>query len=222
MLSHDRVWAAIDTLAKINGMSPSGLARRAGLDPTTFNRSKRIASDGRPRWPSTESISKVLDATGTAIGDFVMLLSPDTAGTRFTGPSFGEALLQVSERPAGFSEDVTAANGADASVTGASVTGDELPFPGAQTADVFALEVSGNSMLPHYRDGDTILVSRTSPVRRGDRVVVRTHDGEITPWVLKQRTTKMVELSPIGHERTKREVPATEIDWILRITWASQ
>ena len=221
MLSHDRVWAAIDTLAKINGMSPSGLARRAGLDPTTFNRSKRIASDGRPRWPSTESISKVLDATGTAIGDFVMLLSPDPAGARCSGPSFGEAPLQMRNRSTGFCEDV-AGGGGSVPPAAPVAAGDRGPFSGTETADAFALEVSGNSMLPHYRDGDTIIVSRSSPVRRGDRVVVRTHDGEITPWVLTHRTTKMVELSPIGHERTKREMPTTEIDWILRITWASQ
>ena len=64
MLSHSRIWAAIDPLAARHGMTPSGLARRAGLDATTFNRSKRVTGDGRQRWPSTESIAKILDATG--------------------------------------------------------------------------------------------------------------------------------------------------------------
>ena len=53
MLSHDKIWAAIDRLAERHQLTPSGLARRAGLDPTSFNKSKRIASDGRMRWPST-------------------------------------------------------------------------------------------------------------------------------------------------------------------------
>jgi hypothetical protein len=54
MLTHGQVWAALDRLAERAGLSPSGLARRPGLDPTTFNKSKRITPDGRERWPSTE------------------------------------------------------------------------------------------------------------------------------------------------------------------------
>lgn len=216
MLSHERVWAAIDTLARINGLSSSGLARRAGLDPTTFNRSKRVAGDGRLRWPSTESISKVLEATGTAIGDFVMLMAPRAGNVALPGPDIASPLLQV---PAGngvlsgFAEDAAGAP------TGAW---DDAPLPGSGDRGVFALEVAGNSMLPHYRDGDTIIVSPKSPIRRGDRVVVRTVDGEIAPWVLHRRTARTVELRAIGFERANRTVPMTEIDWISRITWASQ
>ncbi|MEI2384226.1 helix-turn-helix transcriptional regulator [Breoghania sp. JC706] len=213
MLSHDRVWAAIDTLAKINGMSPSGLARRAGLDPTTFNRSKRVAGDGRPRWPSTESISKVLEATGTAIGDFVMLMTTPQAGSDALTPTAdARPLLQVRGADQGFAEDSQRPGGG----------WDETPFPGLRGEDVFALEVSGNSMLPHYRDGDTIIVSPNSPIRRGDRVVVRTRTGEVAPWVLHRRTARTVELDPIGHERTKQTLAIEEIEWISRITWASQ
>lgn len=70
MLSHERIWSLIDALAARNGLSVSGLAKRAGLDPTTFNKSKRIANDGRLRWPSTESLAKILDATKTDVVDF--------------------------------------------------------------------------------------------------------------------------------------------------------
>src|SRR3546814_18084388 len=78
MLKHGDIWRAIDRLAKLRGLSASGLARRAGLDPTTFNPSKRITPQGKLRWPSTESISKVLDATRATMGEFVGLL--DDAG----------------------------------------------------------------------------------------------------------------------------------------------
>src|SRR3546814_19065992 len=71
LLRHQDIWRAIDRLARESGMSPSGLARRAGLDPTTFNKSKRIARDGKPRWPTTESISKITAATRTKMGHFV-------------------------------------------------------------------------------------------------------------------------------------------------------
>jgi phage repressor protein C with HTH and peptisase S24 domain len=74
MLTHGQVWGALDRLAERAGMSPSGLARRAGLDPTTFNKSKRITPDGRERWPSTESLAKALAATGSSIDNFVQLI----------------------------------------------------------------------------------------------------------------------------------------------------
>ncbi len=61
-------------------LSPSGLAKKSGLDPTTFNKSKRITPDGRPRWPSTESVAKALDATNTDIDDFVRLIGKPPAG----------------------------------------------------------------------------------------------------------------------------------------------
>ena len=64
MFSHAQVWSAIDALAQQNEISVSRLARIAGLDPTTFNKSKRTAQDGRLRWPSTESLSKIMAATG--------------------------------------------------------------------------------------------------------------------------------------------------------------
>jgi phage repressor protein C with HTH and peptisase S24 domain len=71
MLTHGKIWTAIDALARRYGLSPSALAKRAGLDPTAFNRSKRVTPEGRPRWLSTETLSKVLDATGASVEDFV-------------------------------------------------------------------------------------------------------------------------------------------------------
>lgn len=97
MLSHNRIWEVIDALAARNGLTPSALARKAGLDATAFNRSKRVAADGRPRWPSTESLAKVLEATGTDFAAFAGLVLglPDDAGTGLKGAA----------PPDGFSED---------------------------------------------------------------------------------------------------------------------
>ena len=74
-LTHDRIWSAIDALAHRYGLSASGLAKQSGLDPTAFNKSKRSTGDGRPRWPTTESIAKVLEATGATLEDFTTLAS---------------------------------------------------------------------------------------------------------------------------------------------------
>src|SRR5580693_6146359 len=152
MLTHTQVWSAIDRLAARAGLSASGLARRAGLDPTTFNKSKRITAAGRARWPSTESISKALAATGTSIEVFVGLIQGGGAGT----PVRGVPLLGFAEAGAGGFP--------------AGAGWDEIAFPAVDDTHAYALEVSGQSMEPAYRDGDVILVSPAAPIRRGDRV----------------------------------------------------
>ena len=73
-LTHEQIWSALDRLAARAQLSPSGLARRAGLDPTTFNKSKRVTPDGRERWPSTESVAKALAAADASIDAFVALI----------------------------------------------------------------------------------------------------------------------------------------------------
>ena len=95
MLSHAQIWAALDRLAARAGLSPSGLAKKAGLDPTTFNKSKRITPDGRARWPSTESIAKSLAATGATLEQFVTLIAdqarPDAGAVPLISFEIGRA-----------------------------------------------------------------------------------------------------------------------------------
>src|ERR1700722_18931684 len=94
MLSHEQIWTAIDRLASRQHLTASGLAKRAGLDPTTFNRSKRYGADGHLRWPSTESLAKILEATSCSIGDFFSLLPQNQKGrpsARSTLPLIGLA-----------------------------------------------------------------------------------------------------------------------------------
>ncbi len=95
ILTHDQIWTALDRLAERAGMSASGLAKKSGLDPTTFNKSKRVTSDGRERWPSTESVAKALAATYSSIDSFVQLIG-DTARTAPTVPLLGLAQAQAS------------------------------------------------------------------------------------------------------------------------------
>ena len=211
MLSHDRIWEAIDRLAERNNLSPSGLARRAGLDPTTFNRSKRIAADGRPRWPSTESIAKILEATATEIGSFLHL-EEDGGLTRADGFRPVPLLGLAQAGAGGFFDDAGFPVGQG---------WDEIEFPG--TGDnVFALEVTGESMLPLYRDGDTIIVAKDVPVRRGDRVVVKTRDGEVMAKVLERKTARHIDLGSFNPAHPGRQLAVTDVEWMGRIIWASQ
>ena len=97
-----------------------------------------------------------------------------------------------------------------------------MNFPNTRDENVYALEVSGDSMLPVYRDGDVIIVSPQADVRRGDRVVVKTTDGEVMAKQLIRQTASRVELLSFNPEFPDRVVAASDLLWIARIIWASQ
>jgi phage repressor protein C with HTH and peptisase S24 domain len=207
MLTHSRIWDAIDQLAADHGMSASGLAKRAGLDPTTFNRSKRIGADGRPRWPSTESIAKILDATGSTLESMLGILGG-------AAPARSVPLIGFAQAGAGGYFD-------DAGFPAGSGW-EEVRFPEVDDEHAYALEVAGDSMQPLYREGDIIVVSPTSAVRRGDRVVVKTVEGEVMTKELKRRTAKTIELRSINPAHPDRVLPVRDVAWMARIVWASQ
>lgn len=210
MLKHSDIWRAIDRLAAQNGLSASGLARRAGLDPTTFNKSKRTTGDGKLRWPSTESIAKVLEATSASLGEFVSLIGETSGpGTVQRVPVIGYAQAGS----AGYFDDAGYPAG----------TGwDELLFPSLGDPHAYALEVSGDSMEPVYRDGDTVIVSPAAQIRRGDRVVVRTKGGEVMAKQLVRESANKIELMSINRAHPDRSLPRNEVAWMARIVWASQ
>ena len=179
MLSHEQVWAAIDALAAQNGLSPSGLARRAGLDPTTFNPSKRIAGDGRPRWPSTESLAKILEATGEPLSQFVARVDDDSKASRMGG----RHILSRQQLPfAGFPRPYVAGTPSTAMVSPAGPGWAQLSFPDPKVKDAFALEVTGDGFMPLYRAGDIIIAACSLPIRRGDRVVVKQAEGALSNY----------------------------------------
>jgi phage repressor protein C with HTH and peptisase S24 domain len=209
MLTHAQVWSAIDRLAAHAGLSASGLAKRAGLDPTTFNKSKRVTAEGRARWPSTESIAKALAATGTPMDVFVTLISA------------GEPHATRAVPLLGFAEAGTGGYFDDGGFP-AGEGWDEIAFPAVADEHAYALEISGQSMQPAYRDGDVILVSPAAPIRRGDRVVVKTRSGEVMAKELKRRTVKTIELRSLNTEHEDRTLSAEDVSWIARILWVSQ
>jgi phage repressor protein C with HTH and peptisase S24 domain len=210
MLSSVDIWSGIDALAARFRKSPSGLAKLAGLDPTSFNRSKRLSADTPPRerWPSTESLSKVLAATGVGFCEFASLVDP--AGAR---PWRGVPLLGFAQAgDLGFFGEDGLPVGQD---------WDEVDPPGAGD-NVYALEISGDSMLPVYRAGDRIIVQPTPEPRRGDRVVVKTLEGEVMAKETVRITASRLELASLNPDYPGRVLERKDIAWIARILWASQ
>ena len=209
MLTHAQIWTAIDRLAARAGLSASGLAKKAGLDPTTFNKSKRITPDGRARWPSTELVAKSLAATGASVETFIALISETARPITQAVPLIGFA--EAGSR--GYFDD------------GGFPVGkgwDEIAFPSVNDEHAYALEISGNSMEPAFRKGDVIVVSPAAPTRRGDRVVVKTKDGEVMVKQLARKTAKTIELHSLNPEHAARTLAMSDVLWVARIMWASQ
>ncbi len=209
MLTHSQIWNALDRLAARNQLTASGLAKKAGLDPTTFNKSKRITPEGRPRWPSTESVAKALAATSTKVDNFMSLLTESGKAPLSSVPLIG--LAEAGH--GGFFDD------------GGFPVGkgwEEIEFPGIADEHAYALEISGESMKPAYRKGDVIVVSPAAQVRKGDRVVVKTKDGEVMVKELKRKNAKVIELKSLNAEHRDRTLQMSDVLWVARVMWASQ
>jgi phage repressor protein C with HTH and peptisase S24 domain len=211
MITHKQVWNAIDVIAERYGFSASGLAKKAGLDPTSFNPSKRSGPDGRPRWPTMESISRVLQASGASVEEYMDLLigRKGAAPKRRVIPMLGFAKAGKG----GFFDD---------SGFPAGDGWEEVDVPGVTDTAAYALEITGDSMQPVYREGDTVIVSPAATVRKGDRVVVRTADGQVMAKIMQRQTAKTLELASFNPAHENKVFDMQDVDWVARIIWASQ
>ena len=211
MLTHTDIWAAIDRLAQENRLTASGLARRAGLDPTTFNRSKRTTKEGKARWPSTESIAKILEATDSSFVHFVALVRPDqTTSSQQTIPLTNLRAIDPDRRfnASGFPSG--------------SSDWDEIALPRVADPHAFAVEVIDDQLEPIYKIGDRLIVSPSTEPRRGDRVLVRTDRGELYVRRLLRRTAKRVELQALSATGDDVSLATDAVASLARIVWASQ
>ena len=210
MLRHSEIWRALDRLAAKHGLSASGLARRAGLDPTAFNKSKRKSPTGKPRWPSTESVSKCLTATGESLGGFLALIG-ERSGVTVARPlpltqyakAGGRGLFDDSGHPVGKGWE-------------------EIDAPGVGDPNAFALKITGNSLAPTYRAGDIVIVSPDADLHRGDRVIVKMRSGDLMAKELVRQGSQKIELKSIGGGPSSRSVPKGDVVWMARILWVRQ
>ena len=163
---------------------------------------------GRQRWPSTESVSKALAATNVTIDSFVNLIE-------------GTKRIVQSVPLLGFAQAGAGGYFTDGGFP-AGKGWDEVGLPSVNDEHAYALEIAGDSMKPAYRDGDVIVVSPGAQIRKGDRVVVKTTDGEVMVKELKRRTAKTLELSSLNPNHVDRTLAAADVEWIARIVWASQ
>ncbi len=213
MFTHAEVWRGIDRLAKQHGLTASGLARKAGLDPTTFNPSKRITKQHKARWPSTESLAKILTATSTPFDSFVALM-PERPGQAPEVPSHRLRYVAM--------DQATREGMFDSAGFPIGNEWDEIDFPNLDDGHAYALEVRGDAMLPCYRDGDLLVLSPVANIRRHDRILLKGKDGGLLAGVLARRTAQRIEIAPFAADATVASIAIREVAWLARILWVSQ
>ena len=214
MLTHQQIWLAVDRLAASSGYSVSGLAKVSGLDPTAFNKSKRTGPEGKLRWPSTESISRILNATGATMMEFTSLVEND-AITIHKNKIFMIELDKAQKN----NEDIFDAKGLP---TGKNWQETELPQITMGDNTAYALKISGTAVEPFYRNDDILIISPKSSIQKGDRVIFNSYEGQIYIMQIVDKNETQIELKNLDNKQDNITIPTKNISSIARIIWASQ
>ena len=202
MFTHEEIWTAIDRLAKAHGYSTSGLAKKSGLDPTTFNKSKRITADGKPRWPSTESLAKILSATEATLMDLISFIENTSIDTKKKAPNLphyelgAEGLKRLNQNP----------------ITSYIQT----------TSDSYALTLTTAQWSPLYKKGTTLIVEPTRVAETDDILFIETHGGDIFIMSFDQEHENHLALNAVVLNEPDRQIAKTDIARYAKILWASQ
>ncbi|HUT48393.1 MAG TPA: helix-turn-helix transcriptional regulator [Alphaproteobacteria bacterium] len=210
MLKHADIWRAIDTLAGQHGLTASGLARKAGLDPTTFNKSKRVTASGRCRWPSTESVAKALEAVDATLDDFVGFVQENGSGR------VPHAIPVATESKAAVPSAYDESGGPYGN------TWDHMAFPGMRDLDAYAIAIEGDEYHPVLRDGALVVAAPHADLRAGDRVLVRLASAKFIFGELVRRTDDQIEIGGLCGDDENRTLMADEVAAVHRIVWAEQ
>ena len=215
-MKHEDLWRALDTLAAEKGLSPSGLARAAGLDPTTFNRSKRRTRAGL-RWPSTESLSRVLQATGASLEAFTALVGGARALT--TGRHHRGGLRHLPVLPL---SRLGEADLFDEAGHPRREGWERIEVPQPAELHDYAVGIDSARFEPAFREGGTLVVSPEAPLRPGDRALL--HGDPVGPVSIVLVTVgngARFRLQPFDTATKSLPMDRPDIHKMHRIVWTA-
>ena len=210
MLKHDDIWRAIDSLARQNGLTASGLARKAGLDPTTFNKSKRVTASGRRRWPSTESVAKALEAVDATLDEFIGCVHRN--GDRRKPREIPVAAQSKAAVASAYGDTGEPSGG----------VWDRRQLPEINDPDAYAIVVECDTGCSMMRSGSLVVAAPQANVDQGDRIIVRLASSEIVLAELVGRSEERIVIKPLCGGGENQALPVDEIAAMHRIVWAEQ
>lgn len=203
MFTHEDIWRAIDRLAEEKGFSASGLARQAGLDPTAFNRSKRVSPNGKPRWPSTESLAKILQVTGSSLQELLDSIDPQTGQAMASIPHLPYVQLRVGQ---------IKTESAPRFLTNALRTGQ----------GAFAVTIEDERLKPLYRAGAILVADRTARPEADDRILFFSQKDGLRAGILHSLQKRSWSVLLPDQDFREASFAEKDVEWIARILWASQ
>ena len=159
------------------------------------------------------SVSRILAATGSTMSEFIELI-----GNPATSPKQQSRIPVLNFMQAGKKEFF------DDNGNPSGEAWEHIHFPHApeESLNVYALEVSGTAFLPLFREGDRLIIAPNAPIRRGDRVVIRTVAGKVLAKELNRQTATKVEVKSFNSDEPVTSFAPKEISWMARIVWVSQ
>jgi phage repressor protein C with HTH and peptisase S24 domain len=97
-----------------------------------------------------------------------------------------------------------------------------LDFAGTVGRETFGVEISGGEFDPVYRDGDTLVASRSAEIRRGDRIIIGTHAGTALVRKVVRHDADGYYVEAIGQGGQPQFVAQDQVRFAARILWVSQ
>ena len=203
MFSHNDIWIAIDRLADSRGFSPSGLARQAGLDPTAFNKSKRVSPTGKPRWPSTESLAKILTVTNCTMADLLVLMdsTPGTISNYVPFVTYAALLKGRIVPPA---------------------NPEIYPVHTETGPDAFAVQLGDSAFHPLFREGAVIVAEPISKPSAGDRILLFSREDGLKGGIVESVQKRVWSVMLPDDNFSTGKFQDDSVDWVARILWSTQ
>lgn len=221
MFSHEQIWKAIDKLAADHGYSTSGLAKVAGLDPTSFNKSKRYNSDGKPRWPSTESISKIMVVTGITASEFLEQVSKDSDFSTEYKENGADCIPLINFQD--MQRDSVLNKNLLPQIESGKWQSYPLPFQGLYRRNTYyAVKIDSKDFEPCYRLNDTLIVQAICNIKLGNKIIAKTDNGEIHIGILVKNNIDSILLKSLNYPQRNCSIESNNFTLVAKIVWASQ
>ncbi len=203
-MQYEQIWDAIDKLAKQNGLSLSGLAKKSGLDPTIFNKSKRLRHDGKKRWPSLESLNKILTTCHTDFADFYLLAENKPIRQPRTLPYI---VLSSLSQPDFDRFDTT--------------VWEKIDSP-CFSENTYLVNLDSRSYEPLYNFGSTLVLEKRSEIRQKDRILILLKNGDVMIKEFLYRADNKITVCSLLKPARISDLNISDIRLLNRIVWASQ